>query len=168
MRIIGIDPGSRITGFGVIDINQHHHYQYINSGVVKTNLKDSLPQKIYTLATHLHELIELYQPHEIAIEKVFINLNAAASLVLGEARGAIIASIMLKQVPIFEYTALQVKKSVVGNGKAPKEQVQHMVKEILKLSKAPKADAADALAIALTHIFRSHSMAGLNYINYIN
>ncbi|MFH4354589.1 MAG: crossover junction endodeoxyribonuclease RuvC [Neisseriaceae bacterium] len=155
MRILGIDPGSRLTGFGLIEIIEKKKYTYVVSGVIKTEPKDSLPKKIHTLATSLQAIIDQYSPDEVAIEQVFINVNPAASLVLGQARGGILAAIALKEVPIHEYTALQVKKALVGKGKASKSQVQYMVKNLLNFSGTPAVDAADAMAVALTHYFRT-------------
>lgn len=166
MRILGIDPGSRYTGFGVIDFSGFNHYSYVVSGVIKTNPKDNLPLKIHTLATSVQEIIDTYRPDEVAIEQVFININSAASLVLGQARGGILTAVSLKEIPIHEYTALQVKKAVVGNGKASKEQVQHMLVNMLKLSAIPAADAADAIAVALTHSLKTLSPAGKVFSSY--
>ena len=156
MKILGIDPGSRCAGFGIISI-QEGTYRYLASGTIKTVVGTTLAKRIESLAFSIQEIIEHYQPDEVAMEEVFINVNAAASLMLGQARGALMAAVVLKKLPIYEYSALQVKKAVVGKGKARKEQVQLMVKQLLILSQAPSVDAADALATALTHIFQCHN-----------
>ena len=156
MKILGIDPGSRCAGFGIISI-QGGGYRYFASGTIKTVVGTTLAKRIESLAFSIQEIIEHYQPDEVAMEEVFINVNAAASLMLGQARGALMAAVALKKLPIYEYSALQVKKAVVGKGKARKEQVQLMVKQLLILSQAPSGDAADALATALTHIFQCHN-----------
>ncbi|WP_434779429.1 crossover junction endodeoxyribonuclease RuvC [Neisseria sp. Ec49-e6-T10] len=149
-RILGIDPGSRFTGFGVIDvINKEHHY--VASGCIKTPTHATLAKRIHVIVTHIWEVIETYQPDQAAIEQVFVNVNPAATLMLGQARGAAIAALATRDLPIHEYTALQVKKAVVGHGKAAKEQVQHMVVTLLNLNGTPSSDAADALAVALAH-----------------
>ena len=156
MKILGIDPGSRITGFGLIEKgSDFRKWRYIASGLIRRSSNDSLARRIDTLAHSIQEVINHYDPHEVVIEQVFINTNAAASLVLGQARGGIMAAVSLMNRPIYEYSALQVKKAVVGRGKAQKSQVQLMVKEMLSLNHEPSSDAADALAVALTHGFYS-------------
>ncbi|TDR80331.1 crossover junction endodeoxyribonuclease RuvC [Paludibacterium purpuratum] len=154
-RILGIDPGSRITGFGVIDVvgSQRH---YVASGCIRTPQGAPLAERLRVIAEHLFEVIETYRPQEAAVEQVFVNVNPAATLMLGQARGAVVTALVLRQLPVAEYTALQVKQSVVGHGKAPKEQVQAMVVRLLSLSGTPQADAADALAVALAHANHSH------------
>ncbi len=156
-RILGIDPGSRMTGFGVIDvINRQQHY--VASGCIKTVAGSPLVDRIHVIVTHLWEVIDTYKPNQAAIEKVFVNVNPAATLMLGQARGAAIAALTTKELPVYEYTALQVKKAVVGHGKAAKEQVQHMVVTLLGLDGAPSSDAADALAVAIAHAHLSSSI----------
>ena len=144
-RILGIDPGSRVTGFGVIDVHGREHH-YVASGCIKTPTGASLSERIAVIVRHIDEIIRHYQPHQAAIEQVFVNVNPAATLMLGQARGAAIAALVMHDLPVFEYTALQVKQAVVGKGKAAKEQVQHMVVQMLALSGTPQADAADGLA----------------------
>lgn len=149
-RILGIDPGSRMTGFGVIDvINREQHY--VASGCIKTQPNAPLVDRIHVIVTHIWEVIETYKPNQAAIEQVFVNVNPASTLMLGQARGAAIAALTTKELAVYEYTALQVKKAVVGHGKAAKEQVQHMVVTLLGLDGTPSSDAADALAVALAH-----------------
>lgn len=158
IRILGVDPGSRVTGFGVIDVIGSQHI-YVASGCIKTTLGAPLSERIRIIVQNLHEVITTYQPTQTAVEQVFVNVNPAATLVLGQARGAVLAALTLGELPVFEYTALQVKQAVVGKGKAAKEQVQHMVVQMLSLSGTPQADAADALAVALTHALRNYSLA---------
>ena len=155
-RILGIDPGSRITGFGVIDvIGQQRHY--IASGCIRTPQGAPLAERIKVIVDGLFGVVDTYRPGEAAVEQVFVNVNPAATLMLGQARGAVLAALVLKQLTVAEYTALQVKQSVVGHGKAPKEQVQAMIVRLLNLSGTPQADAADALAVALAHANHSHA-----------
>ncbi|MBQ9619008.1 MAG: crossover junction endodeoxyribonuclease RuvC [Neisseriaceae bacterium] len=157
MRILGIDPGSRITGYGVID-GQGKEAVYVASGVITTPPKTSLPERIAVIVQDIHEVITTYQPAIAAVEQVFVNINPASTLMLGQARGAAIASLTMHQLAVFEYSALQVKQAVVGQGKAAKQQVQHMVSHMLRLNTIPKTDAADALAVALTHFLRNHAL----------
>lgn len=149
IRLLGIDPGLRFTGFGVIDIRKHQ-MTYIASGVIKV-AGDALPERLRSLIDGVHQVIDTYQPTESVIEKVFVNVNPQSTLLLGQARGAAISALVLKDLEVHEYTALQLKKAVVGHGKAKKEQVQEMVARLLSLPKAPQADAADALAAAICH-----------------
>ncbi|MDF7675352.1 crossover junction endodeoxyribonuclease RuvC [Neisseriaceae bacterium ESL0693] len=158
VRILGVDPGSRITGFGVIDVIGQQ-YIYVASGCIKTTPGVALAERIRMIVSHLREVIAIYQPTQTAVEQVFVNVNPAATLMLGQARGAVLAALTLGTLPVFEYTALQVKQAVVGHGKAAKEQVQHMIVQMLALSGTPQADAADALAVALTHALRNHTLA---------
>src|SRR5579864_9659498 len=128
MRILGIDPGLRVTGFGVID-RTGHQLTYVASGVIKTADAD-LPSRLGTIFEGISTLICQHAPDQSAIEKVFVNVNPQSTLLLGQARGAAICAAVLAGVPVAEYTALQVKQSVVGAGKAGKEQVQMMVKRL--------------------------------------
>lgn len=157
-RILGIDPGSRITGFGVIDV-VGRDYIYVASGCIKTIPNDELAGRIGVIVEHINEIIDVYRPQQAAVEQVFVNVNPAATLMLGQARGATLAALVMRGLPVHEYTALQVKQAVVGQGKAAKEQVQHMVVQMLKLSGTPQADAADGLAVALTHALRNQGLA---------
>ncbi len=155
-RILGIDPGSRVTGFGVIDVVGQQRL-YVSSGCIRTPQGASLADRIKVIVEHLFEVIDTYQPDEAAVEQVFVNVNPAATLMLGQARGAAVTALVIRSLPVAEYTALQVKQSVVGHGKAPKEQVQAMIVRLLSLSGTPQSDAADALAVALAHANHSHS-----------
>ena len=158
LRILGIDPGSRITGFGIIDVVGREHF-YVASGCIKTIPGDELAGRIGIIVENIGEIIACYKPQQAAVEQVFVNVNPASTLMLGQARGAALAVLVMEGLPVFEYTALQVKQAVVGKGKAAKEQVQHMVVQMLSLSGTPQSDAADGLAIALTHALRNHGLA---------
>ncbi|WP_026686816.1 crossover junction endodeoxyribonuclease RuvC [Azovibrio restrictus] len=160
-RILGIDPGLRVTGFGVIE-KAGNQLSYVASGCIKSKEQDSLPQRIATLFKGISEVIATYQPDEAAVEIVFVNVNPQSTLLLGQARGAALSALVHGGLPVAEYTALQVKQAVVGHGKAAKEQVQHMVVRLLNLGGTPTADAADALACAICHAHGGlGGMAGL-------
>jgi len=148
-RILGIDPGSRLTGFGIIDINKRSS-KYVTSGCIRIQ-SDSMPLRLQEIYVGLKQIIEQYQPNVSAIEQVFMHRNAASALKLGQARGAAIVACVQNNLPVFEYAPTQIKQAVVGKGHADKIQVQHMVKIILSLPQIPQADAADALAVALCH-----------------
>lgn len=148
--ILGIDPGSRKTGFGIINVIGSKH-EYITSGVIRMKDADELPARLKVIFDSLTQIIEQYCPQEMAIEQVFMAKNASSALKLGQARGAAIVAATAQNVPVSEYEARKVKQSVVGNGAADKLQVQHMVKTLLRLPAAPQEDAADALAVALCH-----------------
>ena len=127
LRILGIDPGLRSTGFGVIE--QHgQRLSYVASGCIKTDGEQALPQRIATLLEGIAEVIAAYQPQQAAVEIVFVNVNPQSTLLLGQARGAALAGLVAARLPVAEYTALQVKQAVTGHGKAAKQQVQEMVK----------------------------------------
>lgn len=149
IRILGIDPGLRITGFGVLD-KQGQQLSYVASGCIKTP-DGELPQRLKAILDSLGEVITQHRPQQAAVEKVFVNINPQSTLLLGQARGAAICAAVLANLPVAEYTALQVKQAVVGNGHAKKEQVQEMVQRLLNLSGIPGPDAADALACAICH-----------------
>ena len=160
VRILGIDPGLRVTGFGVIDkIGQK--LAYVTSGCVRTKETDSLPERIKTRLDGIGEVIALHGPQEAAVEKVFVNVNPQSTLLLGQARGAAISALVGAALPVAEYTALQVKQAVVGHGKAAKEQVQQMVMRLLQLPGAPSPDAADALACAICHAHGGQGLGGI-------
>ncbi len=164
IRILGIDPGLRITGFGVLDkVGQQLHY--VASGCIKTP-DGELPERLKVILNSLGEAIAAHQPGEVAVEKVFVNVNPQSTLALGQARGAAICAAVLAELPVAEYTALQVKQAVVGNGHAKKEQVQEMVQRLLKLSGMPSPDAADALACAICHAHGGQGLGGLATAGY--
>lgn len=161
LRILGIDPGLRVTGFGVID-KVGGRIVYVSSGCIRSVAGEELAGRIGTIFAGLGELIGLHQPHQVAVEKVFVNVNPNSTLALGQARGAAICAAVHAGLPVAEYTALQVKQSVVGNGHADKQQVQHMVCRLLSLPAAPGSDAADALACAICH---AHGGQGLGQLS---
>ena len=148
-RILGIDPGSRFTGYGIIELKAGRSI-WVNSGCIRVK-GDSLAEKLCIISEGLNILLDEFQPDEMAIEKVFVSRNVDSALKLGQARGAAISTVALRKIPVSEYTPTQIKKAVVGKGNAAKTQVQHMVVNLLGLSRAPQEDAADALAIALCH-----------------
>lgn len=147
--ILGIDPGSRITGFGIIRSNGLKH-AYVTSGCIRTSATN-LATKLQEIYDGIREIIFTYQPEQAAVEQVFMHQNPGSALKLGQARGAAIVVAAVHQLSIAEYSARQIKQSVVGYGAAKKDQVQHMIKSILSLSGLPQADAADALAVAICH-----------------
>ena len=149
MKILGIDPGLRVTGFGVIE-KSGQRLAYVTSGCVKSGAGD-LTLRLKAILEGLAEVIAAHRPEEVAIEKVFLNVNPQSTLALGQARGTAICAAVIAGLPVAEYTALQVKQSVVGKGHAEKEQVQHMVRRLLALPGNPSPDAADALACAICH-----------------
>lgn len=156
-RILGIDPGLRITGFGIIDKVGQQIF-YVASGCIKTPAGE-LPARLSVILQGLGEVIAQHSPSQVAVEKVFVNVNPQSTLLLGQARGAAICAAVLAQLPVAEYTALQVKQAVVGHGHAEKMQVQLMVQRLLNLSGVPSSDAADALACAICHA-HSGALAG--------
>ncbi len=150
MRVLGIDPGSRITGFGVVQVLRNGRIEYIASGCVRV-AQGNLADKLKAVYDGVSQVIMTYQPTVMAIEKVFMARNADSALKLGQARGAAILAGANQALPVAEYTALQIKRAAVGKGHADKQQVQHMIKALLRLDAAPQADAADALACAICH-----------------
>ncbi len=156
VRILGIDPGLRVTGFGLIQ-RAGQQLAYLTSGVVRTPAGE-LPDRLKAILESLGEVIAQHSPDQVAVEKVFVNVNPQSTLLLGQARGAAICAAVSRGLPVSEYTALQVKQAVVGNGHAAKEQVQEMVRRLLALPGDPSADAADALACAICH---AHGGLGL-------
>ena len=149
LRILGIDPGLRVTGFGVIE-QTGSKLHYLASGCVRSGDGD-LAARLKAILEGLAEVIGAHRPQEVAVEKVFVNVNPQSTLLLGHARGAAICAAVIAGLPVAEYTALQVKQAVVGKGHAKKEQVQHMVRRLLALPGDPSPDAADALACAICH-----------------
>ena len=163
IRILGIDPGLRATGFGILD-KTGGKLTYITSGCIRTATGE-LPPRLKTILDGLTEIIDSNAPVQVAIEKVFVNVNPQSTLLLGQARGAAICAAVIHNLPVSEYTALQVKQAVVGNGHAKKEQVQEMVKRLLKLPGSPSPDAADALACAICHA-HGGSLGGMSTRGY--
>jgi crossover junction endodeoxyribonuclease RuvC len=148
-RILGVDPGSRITGFGIIDV-RGASIRHVAHGAIRT-ADGAFPQRLRCIFNELSAVLEEYRPDAVAIEQVFVNRNVDSALKLGQARGAAICAAAVRELPIAEYTPTQVKQAVVGTGAAGKEQVQFMVRALLKIAQALQPDAADALAVALCH-----------------
>ncbi|CAN5701650.1 crossover junction endodeoxyribonuclease RuvC [soil metagenome] len=163
MRILGIDPGLQTTGFGVVDVDGHT-LRYVASGTISTKSieRANLPARLKVLFDGIGEIAARYQPDASAVEIVFVNVNPQATLLLGQARGACLTALVHGNLPVAEYTALQMKRAVAGHGQAAKAQVQEMVKRLLDLPGLPGADAADALGIAITHAHVGRSMARLS------
>ena len=158
--ILGIDPGSQKTGFGIIS-HQGGRSEYVTSGIIRLP-RTELPERLKIIFDSVSEIVEQYCPQELAIEEVFMARDAKAAIKLGQARGAAIVACVNKSMPVFEYAAKSIKQAVVGTGSADKQQVQHMVKTLLKLPATPKEDAADALAAALCHAHTQQSMIRLS------
>jgi crossover junction endodeoxyribonuclease RuvC len=156
MRILGIDPGSRLTGFGVVQVLSNGKIGYVASGVIRVPAVD-LAARLKVIYEGVSEVIARYRPEVAAVEKVFMARNADSALKLGQARAAALLAAANCELAVSEYTALQVKQALVGKGHAQKEQVKHMVKVLLELSGNPQADAADALACAVCHAHHAHS-----------
>ena len=150
-RILGIDPGSQRTGVGIIDIDANGRARHVHHAPLVLLGAADFPQRLRLLAHGLHALIEEFQPQEVAIEKVFMAKNADSALKLGQARGAAVCAVVMRDLPVSEYAATEIKLAVVGRGGAEKQQVQHMVGLMLNLQGKLQADAADALAVAITH-----------------
>lgn len=149
MRILGIDPGSVLTGFGIVEW-RGAQLRYVASGCIRVG-NGPFPARLKIVFQSVESLLEEYQPDEVAVEQVFMARNPDSALKLGQARGAAIAAVVNRDLPVHEYTALQIKQATVGRGHALKQQVQHMVQVLLALPAKPQADAADALACALCH-----------------
>jgi crossover junction endodeoxyribonuclease RuvC len=154
--ILGIDPGSRITGYGLIRSNGFQ-YRYVDSGCIRVVAKET-SSRLQEIFDGVRELIFKYQPEHVAIEQVFVHRNVSSALKLGQARGVAMVVPALHAIPVSEYSARQVKLAVVGYGAADKNQVSHMVKHLLALQGTPQTDASDALAIALCHAMASNSL----------
>ena len=150
MIILGIDPGSRVTGYGLIQLKESQQH-YLSSGCIRSCLDLSFANRLQEIYAGISEIVAKYQPQEVAIEQIFMHINPGAALKLGQARGAAMVAASQTGLSIAEYSARQIKQAVVGYGAATKQQVQHMVCYLLKLAGKPQADAADALAVALCH-----------------
>lgn len=150
VRILGLDPGLHCTGWGVIEIGGHC-LRHIAHGLIKTDQKVSLPERLKQLYAMLHQVIGDHQPHQAAVEETFVNKNPQSALKLGEARGVVLLAPALLEIPVAEYAANRVKKAIVGKGHATKEQVMMMVHHLLPTCGSLTADAADALAVAICH-----------------
>jgi crossover junction endodeoxyribonuclease RuvC len=163
VRIVGIDPGLQTTGFGLIDADGPR-LAYVASGTIKTTgvPTGDLPARIHILFEGVSEVVRTYSPAVAALEIVFVNVNPQSTLLLGQARGAALAALTSSGLTVNEYTALQMKKAVVGHGHAKKEQVQAMVQRLLKLPSLPGKDAADALGLAIMHAHAAVSFAAMS------
>ncbi len=159
MRILGIDPGLRITGFGIIDL-QGQHLRYVTSGVIRTPDAE-LSSRLHVIMQGIEEVVDANHPEQSAIEMVFVNVNPQSTLLLGHARGAAMCALVAAGLPVAEYTALQTKQATVGHGKASKAQVQQMVQRLLALPGLPGPDAADALACAICHAHAGAALSAL-------
>ena len=156
-RILGIDPGSRVTGYGVID-HDGRHTRHVASGCIRTT-DDDFGARLRAIYAGVSEVVTIYAPAEIAVERVFVNRNADSALKLGQARAAAICATFATDAALFEYAARAVKQAVVGRGGADKQQVQHMIRALLKLPEMPLPDEADALAVAVCHA-HTRALAG--------
>ena len=150
MIILGIDPGSRITGYGLIR-KDGTRLLHLDNGGIWTDAATDFPGRLEHIFRGITAIIDKHTPDAVAVENIFFSNNVQSALKLGQARGAAVVACVTRGVPVFEYTALQVKQAVVGHGKAAKEQVQHMVKVLLNLAEPAQADASDALAVAICH-----------------
>lgn len=151
VRILGIDPGSQRTGVGIIDVDAAGRITHVHHQPIMLLVAENFPQRLKVLLDELDALITRFQPQEVAIEKVFMARNPDSALKLGQARGAAMCAAVLRDLPIHEYAAKEIKLAVVGKGGADKVQVQHMMGVLLNLNGKIQADAADALAVAVTH-----------------
>ena len=161
MRVLGIDPGLQTTGFGVIDVDGARLH-YVASGTIKTTAGadlGNLPARLKILFDGIGEICTRYTPEAAAVEIVFVNVNPQSTLLLGQARGACVTALVAHDLPVAEYTPLQLKKAVGGYGRADKAQMQEMVKRLLQLPGLPGKDAADALGLCITHAQVARSVA---------
>ena len=157
VRILGIDPGSRITGYGIIEFHRNHA-RHVASGCIHVR-GDDLSYRLRAIFDGITEIVDAESPTALAVEKVFFHRNAASALKLGQARGAALMAGVTRGLPLYEYSPNQVKQAVTGRGHAPKDQVQHMIKMLLGLRELPPSDAADALAVAICHGHTSTTLA---------
>lgn len=161
--IIGIDPGSRMTGYGIIE-KDGQNLRFVDAGTIKTETT-AMPERLKRIFAGIDRIVRFHGPVEAAVEQVFMAQNPDSALKLGQARGAAIAALVNLDLQVAEYTARQIKQSVVGYGAADKEQVQMMVMKLLNLTIQPQADAADALAAAICHAHASGSMSKMAVLN---
>ena len=153
MRILGVDPGTAVTGYGVVESTTSHLGRLIECGVIRTRPGDSLPQRLQQIYEGIREITARLRPDVFAVEGVFYATNVRTTVVLGHARGVILLAGAHSDLPVIEYSPAQIKKAVVGRGAAVKPQVGYMVARLLNLKTPPKpADAADGVAVALTHL----------------
>ena len=154
MIILGIDPGSRITGYGIIN-HEGYRLTHVDNGAIHADCHKDFPSRLKKIYGSLSDVIERYRPNAVAVENIFFATNVQSALKLGQARGAAIVAGVNAGLPVFEYTALQVKQAVVGHGRASKDQVQKMLKVLLNLPEVAQEDASDALAVAICHAHSS-------------
>ncbi len=155
MRVMGVDPGTLTSGYGIV-MEEDHRLFHVASGGISPSAKHPFPKRLKKIYEELEKVIDKYRPHVVVVENLFVSKNIQSALKLGHSRGVAILAAMNAGLPVFEYTPLEVKQAVTGNGKAEKKQVQVMVKTLLDLPKVPHpADAADALAAAICHIHSS-------------
>lgn len=159
LRVLGIDPGSRVTGFGVIDV-EGARLAHVDSGCIHVR-GTTLAAKLEAIYEGVSEIVVRHRPEQMAVEQVFVHRNAAAALKLGQARGAALVAGITQGVAVYEYSPNQVKLAVTGQGHAAKEQVQHMMRVLLRLAEAPRSDAADALAVAVCHAHTGQTRSAL-------
>lgn len=160
MRILGVDPGSRVTGFGVVQVLRNGQLQYLSSGCIRAPA-GSLIERLKSIHDGVCEIVKTFEPTVFAIERVFMARNADSALKLGQARGAAIVAAINIGLGVNEYSATEIKRAIVGRGRAEKNQVQHMVRVLLDLDRAPAADAADALACAICHAHFTGGVAAM-------
>lgn len=150
-RILGIDPGSRVTGVGIIEASVGRSSPVCLFGGCIRLGAESMPARLSQLFEEVRAIVNTYRPTELAIERVFVHKSVSSALKLGQARGVAIAAVMIEDVPVFEYAPRQIKQAIVGRGAAEKQQIQHMIQVLLNLNVKPQADTADALAVAVCH-----------------
>ena len=172
MRILGIDPGLQTTGFGIIE-RDGQQLRYVASGTICTTRTEgvalgNLPARLKILYEGISEVVARYEPQVAAVEIVFVNVNPQSTLLLGQARGAALTALVTKDLPVAEYTALQMKKAITGHGRAAKSQIQEMVKRMLSLPGLPGTDAADGLGMAITHAHAGAAMGRLGEAATLN
>ncbi|HHY10928.1 MAG TPA: crossover junction endodeoxyribonuclease RuvC [Firmicutes bacterium] len=161
MIILGVDPGTAITGYGVVRQEQNNKFKVLGYGTIRTNSEQANPKRLEIIYDGLQGLIREYEPDCLAIEEIFFNKNTATALAVGQARGVAMLAGAHSKIPIAEYTPLQVKMAVTGYGRASKGQVGYMVRVLLGLAEIPKPDdAADALAICLCHGYNANNWRG--------
>jgi len=159
IRILGIDPGSRFTGYGIVE-SEGNHLRHVTSGTIRLGDAD-YPDRLRRIFVEISGVIDAEAPTEAAVERVFMNRNADSAIKLGQARGVAVVACSMRDLPLHEYSANQIKQALVGRGHAAKPQIQHMVRVLLNLREAPQADAADALAVAICH---AHTRSSLQHM----
>lgn len=163
MLVLGIDPGTAITGYGLVREDEAGHLSAVDFGVVRTSSKDPMPERLRQIFHQIHDIAKLHQPDSGVVEKLFFQSNVRTAISVGQGRGVAILALAEAEVPVAEYSPLEIKQAVAGYGGADKHQVQHMIRALLNLDEIPQPDdAADALAVAICHLhsFRLNSMMG--------